>query len=443
MRYLLQTSGFALISAVCYAGVVGGPYKIDPLDINAGGRSSQSANYTLNASTAQRGSVGTMAESPYQIGSGFWFGESPASADPGPPPKAWVTKRILADEGGTIQTPDESLTIDFDALDLFADTTIAIAQTVPADPEVDLRLGPNAGKGVADAFYTLEPDGLVLNNTVTVTIVADVSGLSAKQRDRLKIYVFSDTDGDLIEDSFVPVDTICDPIIEDPPGSGTFIATCSAEVSHFSLYAMIAPLDSDDDGLPDLFPPEADEASLGTDPLNPDTDGDGLLDGTEADTAFAAESDCPDPAIADSDGDTLSDGDEVLTLGTDPCNADTDEDGVPDNFDPFPLNPEGTGGFLEDEIRRLADDIRALDPGVFTGPNSNANRGRRNALANRATAAANQVRRENFAEAINILNNLLSFADGQEPPPDWVVEPQRSDIASRTTLLITILEFLL
>ena len=59
MRTLLQTGGLALISAVCYAGVEGGPYKIEPLDINAGGGSSQSANYTLSASTAQPSPVGT------------------------------------------------------------------------------------------------------------------------------------------------------------------------------------------------------------------------------------------------------------------------------------------------------------------------------------------------------------------------------------------------
>lgn len=435
-RYMILLTGFTFSTAASYAQVQGGPYKIDPLDINGSGARSQSANYVISASTGQGSAIGTMAESPYQLQNGFWSAEAPASGNPGPPPKSWVTKRILADEVGTIQTLDESLTIDFDALDLFADTTIAIAQTVPADPEVDLTLGLNSGLGkTVQAVYDLEPDGLAFNNPVTLTIKADVTDLKAKQREKLSLYVFDDIAG-----TFVKVDTICDPIVEDPPE--TFIATCTAQVDHFSLYAMIAPRDSDDDGLPDLFPPEPDEASLGTDPFNPDTDGDGLLDGNEADLAFAAGSDCPDPVNADSDGDTLSDGDEVLTLGTDPCNADTDDDGVPDNFDPFPLDPEGTGGFLEDEIRNLAADIRTLDPGVFTGPNANANRGRRNALANRATAAANQVRRENFAEAINILNNLLSFVDGQEPPPDWVVEPQRSGIASRTALLITILEFL-
>jgi hypothetical protein len=40
-------------------------------------------------------------------------------------------------------------------------------------------------------------------------------------------------------------------VVEDPPG--TFIATCTAELSHFSVYALVAPLDSDGDGILDLF----------------------------------------------------------------------------------------------------------------------------------------------------------------------------------------------
>ena len=52
--------------------------------------------------------------------------------------------------------------------------------------------------------------------------------------------------------------------------------------------------DSDADGLSD-----ADEAIYGTDPLDPDTDGDGLLDGTEVDIAEGGG--CPNPLIADSD----------------------------------------------------------------------------------------------------------------------------------------------
>lgn len=77
--------------------------------------------------------------------------------------------------------------------------------------------------------------------------------------------------------------------------------------------------DADDDGLTD-----AQEAQIGTDPNNPDTDGDGLKDGDEA---FIYGS---DPNKRDTDGDILPDGDEVNQYKTNPAKADTDGDGVPD-----------------------------------------------------------------------------------------------------------------
>ncbi|MCK4793663.1 MAG: hypothetical protein KAV87_58585, partial [Desulfobacteraceae bacterium] len=42
----------------------------------------------------------------------------------------------------------------------------------------------------------------------------------------------------------------------------------------------------------------------------------------------------------DEDGDGLSDLEEACELGTDPCNPDTDGDGVTDDVDPDPLDPE-------------------------------------------------------------------------------------------------------
>ena len=77
--------------------------------------------------------------------------------------------------------------------------------------------------------------------------------------------------------------------------------------------------DADADGLSD-----AQEAVIGTDPNNPDTDGDGLLDGAEV-----LEYGC-DPLERDTDGDILSDYDEVMTYGTRCDQADTDGDGIPD-----------------------------------------------------------------------------------------------------------------
>jgi formylglycine-generating enzyme required for sulfatase activity len=85
-------------------------------------------------------------------------------------------------------------------------------------------------------------------------------------------------------------------------------------------------LDIDKDGLSG-----AQETGLGTDPNNPDSDGDGLTDGQEANQLGT------DPKRKDTDGDSLSDGKEVNDLGTSPLNIDTDGDGSSDNIDPAPL----------------------------------------------------------------------------------------------------------
>jgi len=121
--------------------------------------------------------------------------------------------------------------------------------------------------------------------------------------------------------------------------------------------------DSDLDGLPDTFelahttPPSAtalnpgddlenggagdgltnmDEYLYGTDPNDPDSDGDLLQDGAEV--AGAGARPPTDPADADTDGDGLSDGAESNTgtyvsssnTGTDPTSVDTDKDGLND-----------------------------------------------------------------------------------------------------------------
>ena len=100
----------------------------------------------------------------------------------------------------------------------------------------------------------------------------------------------------------------------------------------------IPVFDSDADGLND-----SDEALYGTDPGNPDSDGDGLLDGTEVFQLGTS------PMSMDTDGDSLLDGDEVGIYGTSPSSADTDGDGVLDG----------------DEINNGTD---PFDPAVVLGP---------------------------------------------------------------------------
>lgn len=101
-------------------------------------------------------------------------------------------------------------------------------------------------------------------------------------------------------------------------------------------------VDSDGDGIPDHI-----ELEIGTDPQDPDTDGDGLTDGQEYYEYNT------DPLVADTDGDGLSDGDEVLVYGTDPLDPDTDGDGISDGDEVLryrtdPLNPDSDEDGLTD-----------------------------------------------------------------------------------------------
>ena len=66
--------------------------------------------------------------------------------------------------------------------------------------------------------------------------------------------------------------------MEDPAGSGHFYTTCTAEISSFSEYAVIAPLDTDGDGVPDKFNGVQDNCPAVSNPTQLDYDADGLGD---------------------------------------------------------------------------------------------------------------------------------------------------------------------
>jgi hypothetical protein len=194
-------------------------------------------------------------------GSGLGDLCDPCPADPldGCNQDGSTAEEIPADQGGTVETPDGDLSLDIGSEDLGSDTTISVTETVPQDPAVDLMVGVNPGLGQAVAVYDLQPDELQFANPITLTAVAEVTELNANQRNRLNLYIFTDTDQNGFEDSFVPIEPPANcTIVENPPNSGTIIATCIAEVHHFSSYAILAPLDSDDDGVADMFGVEQD-----------------------------------------------------------------------------------------------------------------------------------------------------------------------------------------
>ena len=110
----------------------------------------------------------------------------------------------------------------------------------------------------------------------------------------------------------------------------------------WNVRAITNPLDpdTDNDGVIDGL-----ERDLCINPRNPDTDGDGVLDGEELNMSL-------NPRNPDTDGDRLLDGEELDYYGTSPINRDSDHDGLIDgeevsmNLDP--LDPDSDDDYLSD-----------------------------------------------------------------------------------------------
>lgn len=113
--------------------------------------------------------------------------------------------------------------------------------------------------------------------------------------------------------------------------------------------------DSDGDGLPDgVEAGEASENSAGeiiysvfSNPTVKDTDGDGLSDLEEADNGT-------DPYTRDTDDDRLDDHYEVKVIGTDPLSKDTDGDGHDDFFEDTHREDQGLDPLFAEEVTLCA-----------------------------------------------------------------------------------------
>jgi transglutaminase-like putative cysteine protease len=129
-----------------------------------------------------------------------------------------------------------------------------------------------------------------------------------------------------------------------------------SDIQEAILGTNITDFDTDDDGLLD----GAEVYEHLTDPNNPDSDSDGISDGEEL--HLGADGYITNPLDSDTDNDSLEDGMEIDELGTDPTNIDTDDDGLNDGFEIYndfnltkeglqntdPLNPDTDDGGVYD-----------------------------------------------------------------------------------------------
>ncbi|MEM7083187.1 MAG: OmpA family protein [Pseudomonadota bacterium] len=173
----------------------------------------------------------------------------------------------------------------------------------------------------------------------------------------------ADSDGDGIPDfqesSIIDTDNDGFPDESDPANTDPCIPSDTAP-----------NCDADMDGLTN-----ADEATLGTDPTNPDTDGDGLPDGVETGGDASVDAGDTNPLDLDSDDDGISDGDEdangngMVDAGeTDPNNPDTDADGIIDGVEAGVVagiaDPDGAGPIMGTDPAFMGD----ADPSTTTDP---------------------------------------------------------------------------
>ncbi|MCA9540907.1 MAG: hypothetical protein KC620_18530, partial [Myxococcales bacterium] len=231
----------------------------------------------------------------------------------------------------------------------------AAAAGVPLDRPIRLIFGTSSNAQSLNADLMSSTDGVTLADAVTDPVLCDENGCinACTGSPDTDMDGFcdavdncvgdanpnqADLDGDGIGD-------LCDPTDDrDQDLDGL----TNAEEALLGTDPLDA--DTDDDGLND-----GDEQGRGTDPLDPDTDADGLQDGTEAGVAAPGPGTDPAVFVPDADPSTV----------TDPLNVETDGDGLPDGAEDTNHNGRLDPG--ESDASLPDTDFDGLDDGVERG----------------------------------------------------------------------------
>lgn len=292
-----------------------------------------------------------------------------------------------------------------------APSTVIHQETIPiASVEVtNYAAGPLAGQTYAFSAPLITAVPLAAGTQYWIAINAVVSN--------------PNNNGDLFVwlESSVPASPFINEVAVDGLSDPLDDVWVPTDTDYNVTFRVLAVSDTDTDGLTDT-----DETTIWfTNPLDPDTDNDGLLDGTEADLFLNGS--CVNVLVTDTDGDTLTDGAEV-TGGTNPCDQDTDGDGIADPIDPNPLVANASNAQTAETLRGIGDVILSFPVSEFAGPNNNARKARRNALANRYYAAALLAQLGLDLPAALLIYTVDLQIDGDPTPPDWMLDSADRDL---------------
>jgi hypothetical protein len=283
------------------------------------------------------------------------FSQFSTSLEPGRLQAGQPGQVIIENEGNTTDT--YSLTFQSPDNELIFEKAVQIQRPGPQVGIAYVEIPPGerfqlrAGQRGAYSFRARLRSRPIIGNEQTYSFTVNVRSTGNESEELT---------GQVSEKGFIPVWVV-------PVGALGFLFFCllvliplwsaprSASATQTASFnqtqaALSGQTDSDGDGLINDH-----EATLGTDPLLADTDGDRLSDREEVETHLT------NPLDLDTDDDGLQDGDEIQTHLTDPRNPDMDGDGRVDRDEVAggsdPRNPDSDGDGLKDgdEIRLQAD----------------------------------------------------------------------------------------